>query len=255
MKLGLVAMDHAQDHEAEKTGVMHEGDCSRRWGLPGIPSAAETRIIDRDIRLARDTGGALHIQHISSAEGAERVRLARREGLRVTAEATPHHLALCDEDIDPANADYKMNPPLRAARDRAALIDAIADGTITCLATDHAPHAKALKDLGFLKAPFGVVGLETAVGVTYDTLVRAGRVDLLRWVRLWTSGPCAVLGLAAPTLADGARADLVLLDLHTPWTVEPDGFRTRSRNSPFAGRRLAARAVVTIRKGRVAWSR
>lgn len=251
--LKIVVMDHAQDHAAEKHGCMHEGAVSRRWGLPGIPSDAETRIIERDIRLAAETGCALHIQHISSRGGVELVRQARARGLRVSAEATPHHLALCDEDMKPGDANYKMNPPLRSKADRDALVAAVLDGTIACLATDHAPHTAESKARGLLHAPFGVIGLETAAGVTYDVLVRDRSMPPLDWVRAWTAGPAAVLGRPAPSLAPGAPADLVMLELGCPWDVDPARFLSKSRNTPFAGRRIHARAVCTIVGGRVAW--
>lgn len=250
-RLGRVVMDHAQDTAAERAGVMHEGAASRRFGLPGIPADAEARVIERDIRLARETGCALHVQHLTSARGVDLVRAARREGLPVSAEATPHHLALCDDDVDPADANYKMNPPLRSAADRGALVDAVCAGDISCLATDHAPHPAAAKAAGFLEAPFGVVGLETAVGVSYTLLVRSGRMPLPAWVRRWTTAPCAVLGLPPPSLAEGAPADLALLDLESEWTVDPRRFRSRSRNTPFAGRALRGRAVFVLCAGRV----
>lgn len=252
-RLGRPVMDHAQDHEAEKRGVMHEGAASRRAGLPGIPSAAEVRIVERDIRLARETGAALHIQHLSAADSVDLIRRARADGLRVSAEATPHHLALCDEDIDPADANFKMNPPLRGAADREALRRAVAEGVITCFATDHAPHPADSKARGFAGAPFGIIGLETAVGVTYTELVVPGRMALREWVRRWTSGPAAVLGRPAPRLAPGAPAHVALLDLTTSWTVDPTRFQSRSRNTPFGGRELKGRAMMTFHAGRRVW--
>jgi len=250
-RLGRVVMDHAQDHAAEERGVMHEGAFSRRWGLPGIPSAAEARVIARDLALARETGCRLHVQHVTSAEGVALLARARSEGVAATAEVTPHHLALCDADVRPDDANFKMNPPLRSADDRRALLDAVCGGTIAALATDHAPHAAAAKAAGFLRAPFGVLGMETAIGATYTTLVRGRGLDLVRWVRLWTTGPAAALGLEAPSLAPGARADLVLMDLETPWTVDVAAFRSRSRNCPFDGWVLHGRAVATVFRGRL----
>ena len=250
-RLGRTVMDHAQDHDAEQRGVMHEGTASRRLGLPGIPTAAETRIVERDIRLARETGCTLHIQHISSREGAERVRRARAEGLRVTAEVTPHHLALCDEDLAGPDANFKMNPPLRAAADREALLAAVLDGTLTCFATDHAPHTAEAKARGMLHAPFGIVGLETAVGVTYTLLVKSGRMTIERWLRAWTLHPAAVLGREPPSLAPGQPANVTILDLDSPWTVNPARFVSRSHNTPFSGRVLTGRSVCTIYGGNV----
>lgn len=252
--LGLPIMDHAQDNLIERQGgVMHEGVYSAKWGLPGIPSFAEERIIRRDIELAEKTGGRLHIQHVTSKEGAALIRDARRRGLDVTGELTPHHLTLTDADIDPEQANYKMNPPLRAEEDRAALLEAILDGTFTCYATDHAPHSSEKKALGFRKGPFGIVGLETAIGITYSALVQNGIMDPMTWVRRWTSGPAAVLGLPPPTLADGAPADVVLMDLASTWTVRAAAFATKSRNTPFEGWHLAGRAVMTVCGGRIVW--
>ncbi len=252
-RLGRPVFDHAQDPAAERSGVLHEGAASRRLGLPGIPAEAEVRVVARDLALARETGCALHIQHLSTAGAVALLREARAAGLPVTAEATPHHLAFCDEDIPAGDTNYKMNPPLRSAADREALLEAVADGTIACLATDHAPHTAAAKARGFREAPFGVVGLETAVGATWTALVRAGRLRPEDWLRRWTEGPARVLGLPPPELAPGAPADLALLDLETPWTVDPARFLSRSRNTCFAGRTLVGQCRLTVRAGRVAW--
>ena len=248
--LNRVVMDHAQDTNAEARGCMHAGEASVRFGLPGIPSSAEADVIERDIRLSRETGCALHIQHITSREGVEAVRRARAEGLPVTAEVTPHHLALCDTDMPGPDPNWKMNPPLRGAADREALRQAVLDGVVTCLATDHAPHTAESKNQGMRHAPFGIIGLETAVGVTWTELVQSGRMRMLDWLRLWTTGPAAVLGVPAPTLADGAPANITVLDLESPWTVNPSKFLSLSRNTPFAGRTLRGRAVATFLQGR-----
>ena len=254
--LGRVVMDHAQDNLIERQGgVMHEGVVSRRFGLPGIPTEAEARIIRRDIELAEKTGAAIHIQHVTSREGADLIRAGQARGVRVTGELTPHHLALCDADIDPANADYKMNPPLRSAEDRAALREALLNGTLGCFATDHAPHSADKKARGFLKAPFGIVGLETAVGVTHGLLVATGMMTLADWLRRWTVEPARILGLPAPSLQPGAPADVAVLDLTTPWRVEPAALHSKSVNTPFLGQELAGRALLTLRGGRLIWSR
>ncbi|MCX6998485.1 MAG: dihydroorotase [Kiritimatiellaeota bacterium] len=250
-RLGRPVLEHAEDHRMEKVGVMHEGEFSKHWKLPGIPAAAEARIVARDIALAAATGAAVHIQHVSAAESVRLIRAARARGVRVTGELTPHHLALTDADVRPDDANFKMNPPLRSAADRAALSEGLADGTLTCLATDHAPHTAAAKARGFRHAPSGVVGLETAVGVTYTELVCAGRLDLLTWLRRWTTGPAEVLGLPPPSLAEGAAADLVLLDLAAAWTVQPEEFVSKSRNTPFGGQRLTGRAAGTVLGGAV----
>ena len=246
-------MDHAQDREMEKDGVMHEGEFSKHWKLPGIPSEAEIKVIRRDIDLARRTGCAVHIQHVSTKEGAGLIREARARRLKVSGELTPHHLALTDADIKEGDTNYKMNPPLRSAADRAALVHAIVDGSLQAFATDHAPHTAAAKARGFLQAPFGIIGLETAVGVTYTELVVSGLMDLGAWIHRWTTGPARVLGLPDPGLKPGAPADVTILDLNKTWTVRSREFLSKSRNTPFEGRKLAGRAVRTICRGRTTW--
>ena len=252
-RLGLPVLDHAESLALERRGVMHAGAASKRWNLPGIPAEAEVRMVRRDIAAAEKTGGRLHVQHLSAAGSVALLRAAQRRGVPVTAEVTPHHLALTDADVDPNDANYKMNPPLRSATDREALLKGICDGTISVLATDHAPHTREAKARGFLDAPPGVIGLETAVGVTYSEVVLGCGLSLVEWIRRWTSGPAAVVNLPAPTLAPGAPADLVVLDLTSAWTVRASTFATRSRNTPFEGRRLTGRALLTLCRGRVTW--
>jgi dihydroorotase len=202
--------------------------------------------VHRDISLAEQTGGRLHIQHVSCGESVARLREARRRGVRVTAEVTPHHLALTDADVQPANPDFKMMPPLRSEQDRQALIEAVAAGTVSALATDHAPHRPADKAGGFLAAAPGIAGLETAVGITYSLLVKSGRLSLADWLRLWTAGPASVLDLPCPSLAPGQPADVCVLDLDSEWTVRSAEFLSRSRNTPFEGWKLVGRAVYTF---------
>jgi len=245
--------DHALDPVLAGHGVLHEGSASRRLGLPGIPSEAETRIVGRDIELVQRTGCRLHLQHLSSAEAVARVREARACRLPVTAEITPHHLLLSDADIPGDDANFKMNPPLRTPADREALRHALEDGTVTCLATDHAPHSAALKARGMREAPFGVVGLETALALTYRELVHVQGMDPFQWVRLWTTGPAAVLGLPPPTLLPGAPADLALVDFTREEAVNPDTLVSTSRNTPFGGRLGVGRVLLTLCGGRVAW--
>jgi dihydroorotase len=251
--MGRPVMDHAQDREAERRGVMHDGSRARELGLPGIPAQAECSVVERDIRLAEATGCRVHIQHLTSGRAAALVRAAKSRRAPVSCELTPHHLALCDADIPGDDANYKMNPPLRSAEDRDALRTALADGTIDCFATDHAPHAADRKALGFRGAPFGVIGLETAVGVTWTQAVRSGALDALQWLRLWTTAPAAILGLPPPSLAPGSPADIAVLDLDTPWTVDPNRFVSRSRNTCFSGWTLFGRCVYTIHRGRKVW--
>lgn len=252
--LGLTVMDHALDPALAGAGVMREGGWARRFGLPGIPAAAEYAIVDRNIRLAAKTGGAMHIQHLSAAESVRLIREARQRGVRVSAELSPHHLALTDAEVRPDDpARFKMSPPLGDLTDCEALREAVVDGTIEAFATDHAPHTAESKARGFREAPFGVIGLETAVGVTYTTLVFSGRMSLAAWVERWTTGPARILGRPAPTLTPGAVADVAILDLDTEWSVDPHAFASKSRNTPFDGWLLCGRAVSTICDGRVAW--
>ena len=251
--LGVPIMEHAQDPDIGRGGVMHEGPFSEQWKLPGIPSASEYRIVERDIALSRRTGCALHIQHVSTRESVEMIRDARCRGLPVSGELTPHHLALTDADVQPDDPNFKMNPPLRSHHDRDALAEAIIDGTLQAFATDHAPHTAAAKGRGFLTAPFGIIGLETAVGITYTRLVATGRLSLLTWTQRWTTGPATLLGLPAPSLAPGSPADVALLDLASRWTVKPSEFATKSRNTPFEGYPLTGRTVGTIFRGNPVW--
>lgn len=242
--------DHALDPKLAGRGVMHAGTRSAGLDLPGISSEAETVMVARDIRLAEVTGCAVHIQHLSAAGSVTLVREARRRGVPVSAELTPHHLALTDDDVRPNRADrFKMNPPLRTDADRAALIEAVCDGTIACFATDHAPHTAESKARGFVGAPFGVIGLETAVGVTYSLLVKNGRMALTDWLTRWTLGPARILGRPSPSLAIGAPADFALLDLSSEWTVRADAFASKSRNTPFDGWTLSGQARWTFRGG------
>jgi dihydroorotase len=254
-RLQIPVMDHALDSRLAAQGVMHEGKYSRALGLPGIPAEAETVIVARDIQLARATGCAMHIQHVSAAGSVELIRAARKEGLPVSGELTPHHLALTDACVEAARPEcHKMNPPVRSEVDRAALVEGIVDGTLSCFATDHAPHTAATKAKGFLAAPFGVVGLETAVGVTYTLLVKKGLMSALDWVARWTVEPARILGRPAPSLAEGAPADLVLLDLKNEWVVNAAEFSSKSRNTPFDGWPLIGCAIKTFCAGRLIWS-
>lgn len=247
--LRVPILDHAVDPALAGRGVMHAGRVSAALGLPGVPAEAESRAVARNIRLAADTGASMHIQHLSTGAGAQLIAEARERGLPVTAEATPHHLALCDEDIDGSDADFKMNPPLGAAADRDALQAAIARGDVSALATDHAPHPAAEKQKGFLEAPFGIVGLETAIGVTYPILVESGLMTLSAWVECWTTAPARILGRPPPSLAPGSPADIAVLDLDHSWTVDPTTFLSRSGNTPFKGQTLRGRAVTVLCQG------
>lgn len=247
-------LDHALDPAIAGKGIMHEGEQSRRLHFPGIPSLAESRMVERDIRLAEETGCAVHIQHISARESVVLIRKAIERGLRVSGEATPHHIALNDSDVVAENADFKMNPPVRSEDDRLAIISAVADGTLQIIATDHAPHTEKDKEKGFFSAPFGVVGLETAVGISYSCLVKTGAMSLTEWVRRWTTGPAKILGLPAPQLKTGRPANLAILDLNSTWTVNSTDFLSKSRNTPFEGRMITGRAVYTFLNGVLTWN-
>lgn len=249
-ELGLPVMDHALDPELAGRGVVREGPASIRMNVPGIPAAAETRIVERDIRLSQETGCSVHIQHISTARAVDLIRKARSQGIPVTGEATPHHLALTDSDIpDSDNTNYKMNPPLGNETDRQALIQGIVEGTLQAFATDHAPHTIEQKNKGILDAPFGIIGLETAIGITFTELVKSGRMNLISWLARWNAGPAEILGLPKPDLNPGSPANITILDLESEWTVDPEKFLSKSRNTPFAGRHLKGRAMYTFCKG------
>jgi len=251
-EVGSRVLDHAQ-REVKGSGVVHAGEVARRLGLPGIPAEAETEVIACRLEQCRRTGCRLHIQHVSTAVGAQMIARARREGLPVSGEVTPHHLALCERDIREPDPDFKMNPPLRTEEDRAALVEAVQAGTLECLATDHAPHTDRAKRRGFREAPFGVVGLETAVGVTFTELVVKRGMAVGEWLARWVSGPRSVLGLPVPRLTEGEAADVVLLDLEREWVVRKAEFRSRGRNTPFEGWKLVGRAMMTVTGGRVSW--
>ena len=254
---GTAIVDHCEDPTLVAKGVMHEGEVATRLGLRGIPAAAEEVMVARDVILSQLTGGKVHIAHLSTRGALERVREAKGRGLPVTCEVTPHHLALTDARV--AATDYdtntKMNPPLRSADHVEALLAGVGDGTVDCLATDHAPHHADEKAQEFDLAPFGIVGLETAVPVTYDLLVRQRKLPLRLFVALWSTGPARVFGLPGGTLKVGSPADLTLIDPEARLTVDPRRFRSLSRNTPFAGQKLRGWPAATIVDGRVAWRR
>jgi dihydroorotase len=254
---GIPVVDHCEDPTLVAGGVMHEGAVSTRLGLRGIPAAAEEVVVARDVILAGLTGARLHLAHLSTRQSLEWVRRAKSQGLAVSCEVTPHHLALTDTAVLESSYDtnFKMNPPLRSAEHVAALLEGVLDGTVDCLATDHAPHHADEKALEFDLAPFGVVGLETAVPVTYDLLVRQHKLPLTRFVALWSTNPARLFSLPGGTLKVGSVADMTLLDTEARLPVNPDKFLSKSRNTPFAGRRLRGWPVATILGGKVVWRR
>jgi dihydroorotase len=246
----LVVADHCQDTCLAACGVMHEGKYSTLLGLKGMSGAAEDSQVARDIMLADVTGARVHIMHISTARAVDLVRDAKRKGLPVTCEVTPHHLALTDERVLGFDANTKMNPPLRSEEDRQALINAVADGTIDAIATDHAPHHADEKMLEFDRAPFGVVGLETALGVSLKVLYHSEKVSLNRVVEMLTIGAAKVFSLQRGTLQQGAIADVTLFDPDREWTVDPSQFKSKSRNTPFTNWRLRGKVIATFVAGR-----
>jgi len=267
---GLAIIDHCEDPEIAAGGVMHEGWVSTRLGLRGQPAAAEEAFVARDIAVAASAlggGGPVHIAHVSTRAAIELVRNAKERGLPVTAEVTPHHLTLTHHAVAFANGGgpllydtaAKVNPPLRTRDDVAACVEALRDGTIDAIATDHAPHAGYEKDVEFDAAPFGISGLETAFGLCM-TLVEAGALDLATLIERLTAGPVRALGLermvpGLGSLAEGAPGDVVLLDPDAEWTVEPERFASKGKNTPLAGRTLRGKVVVTVYEGRVVWAK
>jgi dihydroorotase len=251
----LVVIDHCEEPTLAEKACMNEGPVSTALGLRGVPAAGEAIVVERDCLLAELAGGRVHIAHLSAAASVEAVRRARARGARVTAEATPHHLFLTDEAVRETGYDTntKMNPPLRSEKDRETVLTGILDGTIDCIATDHAPHTVDDKKVEFDQAANGVVGLETAVALCLDRLVGEGLVQLPHLVALLSTNPARVLGLPGGTLAPGSPADVTVLDLARKRQVDPARFESRSRNTPFAGWILKGWPAMTIVGGRVAW--
>ena len=242
---------HEEVLELTKGGVMNEGLVSLALGLPGMPAAAEEVMIGRDIALAEVTSGRLHVMHLSTAGGVELVRQAKARGIAVTTEAAPHHFTLTDECLRRFDSNFKMSPPLRTAADVEAILEGLADGTIDCIATDHAPHALEKKMLELDRAPFGILGLETAVGLSITRLIVPGRIDWSRLVSAMSTLPSQILGIERGTLAVGAVGDVTIIDPEMTWEVDAATFRSKSVNSPFQGWQLTGRAVATIVGGRI----
>jgi dihydroorotase len=243
--------DHCEDPTLAAGGVMHEGLVATRLGLKGIPAAAEEIMVARDVLLAELTGGHVHLCHISARGSVAIIREAKERGVRVTAEVTPHHLVLTDVACEEYDTHAKMNPPLRETMDIEALQGALKEGVIDCIASDHAPHAYDEKEAAFDDAPFGIVGLETAFAVAHTDLVGGGLFTLLDLIRRMSTEPARVFHLPGGTLAPGAVADIVVLDPTAKWTVDPTTFHSKSRNTPFTGRALTGRALLTIVAGAI----
>jgi dihydroorotase len=242
---------HCEEPTLSRDGQVHEGPVSAELGFAPYPSVAESAMVERDLSLAGYEHRPLHLMHLSAKESVDALRAAHARGVEATAEVTPHHLVLTDEAVRSLDPNVKMNPPLRADEDRKALIEALRDGTIACVATDHAPHSREEKEAPFEEAPFGVTGLETAFASLYTHLVEPGLVPLETLLERMSGGPAHSLGLPEPRIEVGARANLVLLDLETEWTVEERGFRSRSANSWLLGERLRGTVVKTVADGRV----
>ena len=250
---GIPVASHCEVLELSRGGSMNEGVMSTRLGLTGIPNAAEDVMIARDLFLAELTGGRLHVQHVTTRRGAALIRGAKERGVAVTAEGTPHHFALTDAAVEGYRTHAKVNPPLRSEEDRLAVLAAVADGTLDCIATDHAPHHYDEKEQAFDDAPFGLIGLETAVGVAITYLVETGEMALSDLIHRMSTGPARAFGLEAGSLAPGAPGDVTVLDPAARWTVDPGAFRSKSRNTPFDGHELTGRPVATVVGGVVAF--
>ncbi len=251
--LGLPVIDHCEDPSLFAGGVMREGPTSLRLGLQGIPAQSESICVGRDVEVAALTGARLHIAHTSTRGALEYVRWAKKQGLRVTCEVTPHHFTLTDEDVR-YDTNYKMNPPLASCADRDALIAGLADGSVDAIATDHAPHHPASKDVEFDKAPFGITGFETALALGLSELVHTNKLSLMRLVELFTTGPARVLGMERK-IAAGEPADLTIFSTDREWTFRAAESPSKSRNTPFDGRAFPGAPMATVVAGRIAFRR
>ncbi|MFC1544660.1 dihydroorotase [Gemmatimonadota bacterium] len=248
-------MQHCEEPELVGKGVMNAGITATRLGLAGNPVEAEEVIVYRDCALARLTGARFHVAHISAARAVEIVRRFKAEGVKVTAEVTPHHFTLTDEAVGNYDTNAKMAPPLRSAADVKAIREGLRDGTIDCIASDHAPHHYDEKEGAFADAPNGIIGLETSLPISYTELVMGGVLDFPALVRLMSTIPAELLKLPGGSLAVGSQADATLLDLETEWTIDKNKFYSKSRNTPFHGRKVRGRAMATVVDGRVVWQR
>jgi dihydroorotase len=250
---GMPVIDHCEDPSLKGDGVAHEGPTASRLGLRGIPGIAEEIMVERDITIAGITTGRVHIAHLSTAGSLRAVRAGKARGIAVTCEVTPHHFTLTDEMLEGYDTNVKMNPPLREAADVEALIGGLADGSVDVIATDHAPHHHDEKFVEFDKAPFGILGLETAVALTFDRLVHRGHLSTARAIELLSTNPARVLHVPGGTLAPGTPADVTILVPDLEVTIDPARSRSLSRNTPFGGWRLRGGVAATIVGGRVVY--
>ena len=251
----LPVIDHCEDLNLSAGGDMHEGRESVRLGLRGIPSASEDVMVARDLLLAELTGARFHVAHLSTTNAAGMVAFAKTRGLKVSCEVTPHHFAITDEEVATYDSNYKMKPPLRCKHDVQAVIEAVASGVVDAIATDHAPHAGDEKMQEFERCPFGITGLETALGLSLSELVHPGHITVNRMVELFTTGPAGILKLNRGTLSPGAPADITVFDTTTEWTYDVQESFSKSRNSPFSGRRFRGGPLATIVGGKIVWKR
>jgi dihydroorotase len=251
--LDLPVIEHSEDVSLASGAVMREGVTSTRLGLRGMPAAAESVCVARDVQLAQLTRSRLHVAHLSAKGSLEQVRAAKSQGLRVTCEVTPHHFTLIDEDVR-YDSRFKMNPPLASREDREALIAGLADGAVDAIATDHAPHEPALKDVEFDRAPFGILGFETAIALSLEQLVHSKKISLARMVELFTTGPGRVLGMERK-LAAGQPADVTIFSATHEWTYKVNDSPSKSRNSPFDGRSFQGAPMATIVAGKLTYRR
>lgn len=254
-ELDMAIVAHCEENSLINKGCVHEGAFSKQYGLNGIPSVCESVQIARDVLLAEATGCHYHVSHISTKESVRVVRDAKSAGIHVTAEVTPHHLLLSEDDIPGLDANYKMNPPLRSNSDRAALIEGLLDGTIDFIATDHAPHTQAEKSEGMVLAPFGIVGLETAFPLLYTELVLKNLITLEELIAYLTIKPAEAFGLPYGTIEVGAAADIVILNLDEERAINPDEFLSKGRNTPFTGWKCKGWPVMTISEGQIVWEK
>lgn len=251
----LPILDHCEENTLAAGGVMHEGKWSVLLGFNGISSASEELIVARNIILARQIDWKIHMQHISAAESVALLRRARQRGIKVTGEATPHHITLTDQCIKKFDTNYKMNPPLRSEADRLAVIEGLADGTLTAIATDHAPHTQTAKMVEFDHAPFGIIGLETALPLSFTELVTKGVLTIPQLIEKFTTGPADILGMKDYSLAVGNPADITVIDPEAKWTVDKNKFFSKARNTPFDGYAVQGQVVMTIVGGKAVFRR
>lgn len=251
---GKTVIQHAQDIPLTRGGAMNEGYVATLLGIPGMPPAGEEVVVARDLLLARYTGGHYHVAHVSTAGAAELLRQAKARGEEVSGEVTPHHFTLTDEAVKTYDTNTKMNPPLRTADDVEALRKALKDGTIEVIATDHAPHSFDEKQVEFQYAPFGIVGLETAIGLTITELVSTGVLSLMQMVEKFSTNPRRILRLPPIKIAEGERVNLTMIDPSHQWVVDPSTFRSKSKNTPFGGRKLTGKPFGVINNGEVFWN-